>query len=244
VFDRRSPGGKRGRLPPDVDVTSGQVGDAEREAEASPEPKALRDRRQPNKTPDRERSVGELDERAAADATRRWVSAMVVGLNLCPFARRVSDAGRVRYAVTAAADGGALLAALSGELRLLAASPRADVETTLLIHPRALPAFLDYNDFLPEADRLVRDLGLRGVIQIAGFHPLYRFAGTSPDAAENYTNRSPHPMLHLIREESITEVAGDPAALAAIPRRNVATLRDLGRAEILARLRAAIDPAD
>ena len=188
--------------------------------------------------------MGDLDEQAVIDATRRWVSAVVVGLNLCPFARRVSEAGRVRYAVTDAADGaGAARRPSAGSWRRLAAAPRAGVETTLLIHPRALPDFPDYNDFLPEADRLVRDLGLRGVIQVAGFHPGYRFAGTSPDAAENYTNRSPHPMLHLLREESVTEVAGDPAALAAIPRRNIETLRRLGRAEILARLRAATDPA-
>jgi hypothetical protein len=187
--------------------------------------------------------MGDLDERAAADATRRWVEAVVVGLNLCPFARRVSDAGLVRYAVTPAADACALLAALGAELRALAAAPRAEVETTLLIHPRVLTAFPDYNDFLADADRLVRDLGLRGVIQIASFHPDYRFAGTSADAVENYTNRSPHPMLHLLREESVTEVAGDPAALAAIPRRNVETLRGLGRAEVQARLRAVTDPA-
>lgn len=186
--------------------------------------------------------MDESDERAAIDATRRWVADVVIGLNLCPFARRVNDAGRVRYAVTAAADPKALLAALGRELQVLTAAPRAEVETTLLIHPRALPDFLDYNDFLPDADRLVRDLGLRGVIQIAGFHPGYRFAGTSPDAPENYTNRSPHPMLHLLREESITEVAGDPAALAAIPRRNIETLRRLGRAAMQARLRAAADP--
>jgi hypothetical protein len=187
--------------------------------------------------------VSDLDERVVIDATRRWVSAVVVGLNLCPFARRVSEAGLIRYAVTDAAGERALLEDLSRELAALAAASRADVETTLLIHPRALPAFPDYNDFLAEADRLVRDLGLRGVIQVAGFHPLYRFAGTSADAAENYTNRSPHPMLHLLREESVTEVAGDPAALAAIPRRNVDTLRRLGRVEVLARLRAATDPA-
>lgn len=185
--------------------------------------------------------MSELDGRTAAEATRRWVAAVVVGLDLCPFARRVSDAGRVRYVVTEAADEEALLAALREELHALAASPRAEVETTLLIHPNALRAFHEYNDFLPEADRLIRSLGLRGVIQVAGFHPAYQFAGTEPDAAENYTNRSPFPMLHLLREESITEVAGDPAALAAIPRRNVEFLRNLGRAEILARLRAATE---
>jgi hypothetical protein len=183
--------------------------------------------------------LADPDEQAAADATRRWVADMVIGLNLCPFARRVADAGRVRYAVTAAADVDELLAALGDELRLLVATPRAEVETTLLIHPYALPAFPDYNDFLPEADRLVRRLGLQGVIQVAGFHPDYQFADTSPDAVENYTNRSPHPMLHLLREESVTEVSGDPAALAAIPRRNIDRLRELGRAAILARLETA-----
>ena len=81
------------------------------------------------------------------------------------------------------------------------------------------------------------------MIQVAGFHPHYRFAGTSPHAVENYTNRSPHPMLHLLREESVTEVAGDPAALAAIPWRNIETLRSLGRADILVRLKAVTDPA-
>jgi uncharacterized protein len=186
--------------------------------------------------------MGDLDERAVADATRRWVSSVVVGLNLCPFARRVSDAGLIRYAVTAAVNAEALLAVLGEELRALAVATRTNVETTLLIHPRALPDFSDYNAFLPDADRLVRDLGLRGVIQVASFHPDYQFAGTSADAAENYTNRSPYPMFQLIREVSITEVADDPDALAAIPRRNIEVLRGLGQAEMLARLRAATDP--
>jgi hypothetical protein len=188
--------------------------------------------------------MGDLDERAVADVTRRWISGVVIGLNLCPFARWVADAGLIRYAVTAAVDAEALLAVLGEELRALAAAPRTEVETTLLIHPRALPDFSDYNAFLPDADRLVRDLGLRGAIQVASFHPEYQFAGTSPDAVENYTNRSPYPMLHLIREVSITEVADDPEALAAIPRRNIEFLRGLGRAEMLARLRAISDRRD
>ena len=141
--------------------------------------------------------MDERDVQAVADATRRWVEGVVVELNLCPFARRVNDAGRVRYAVTAAADAEALLSALGEELRALVAAPRAEVETTLLIHPHTLQDFAEYNDFLPEADRLVHRLGLRGVIQVASFHPDYQFAGTPADAAENYTNRSPHPMLHL-----------------------------------------------
>jgi hypothetical protein len=184
-----------------------------------------------------------MDEATAIDFTRRWVSAVVVGLNLCPFAPALAAAGRIRYAVTAAADCEALRSALAAELRTLTAAPRADIETTLLIHPLVLADFLDFNDFLAEADRLLGTLRLRGVIQVVGFHPDYQFAGTSADAAENYTNRSPYPMLHLLREESVTEVAGDPAALAAIPRRNRETLRGLGRAGILARLQGGVPPS-
>jgi hypothetical protein len=186
--------------------------------------------------------MGEVDDQAAAEATRRWVADMVIGLNLCPFARKVHDSGRVRYAVTPAADVDALLVAFEIELKTLAAAPRAEIETTLLIHPRALSDFDEYLDFLPEADRLLRRLGLRGVVQIVSFHPDYRFADTPADAVENYTNRSPHPMLHLLREDSISELSGDPDALAAIPERNIETLRGLGSAAVLARLRAAGRP--
>lgn len=171
------------------------------------------------------------------EVTRRWVSAVVIGLNLCPFARRVFDAGLIRYVVTAAADEADLIDALAVEVLALAEVPRSEVETTLLIHPHVLADFLDYNDFLSVADRVVRELGLRGTIQIASFHPEYQFAGTSPDAVENYTNRSPFPMLHLLREQSVTEVATDPDRLLDISRRNVETLRSLGRDEMLQRLR-------
>lgn len=167
---------------------------------------------------------------------------MVIGLNLCPFARRVSDAGLIRYAVTEAGDHEELLAALETELVALATAPRSMVETTILIHPRAMSAFDDYLDFLSDADRLLRRLGLEGSIQVAGFHPQYQFEGTTPDAPENYTNRPPEPMLHLLRELSVTEVSGDPIAQAAIPQRNIATLQALGRAAILARLHSITSP--
>ncbi len=171
-----------------------------------------------------------MDDAAVIAATRRWVDGFVIGLALCPFARRVSEAGRVRYVVTPAADAEAVLAALDAELTVLVATPRDEVETTVLVHPRALADFLDYNDFLADADRLLVRRGLRGVVQVAGFHPAYRFAGTTPDAVENFTNRSPFPMLHLLREVSVSEVAGDH--LGDIPARNIALLRRLGRAEV------------
>ena len=174
-----------------------------------------------------------MDELTVIETTRSWVSEVVIGLNLCPFARRPFAADLIRYSVTPATTEEELLNALGAELTALAAAPRSAVETTLLIHPNALTDFLDYNDFLSTADVLVRDLDLEGVIQIASFHPEYRFAGTKPDAVENYTNRSPHPMLHLLREESVSEVNDDPEALAGIPERNIATLKKLGRVGIL-----------
>lgn len=182
-----------------------------------------------------------MDHQTAIDATRRWIHSIVIGLNLCPFAQRVFDADRIRYVVTDAEDEAALFAALAGELKALAAAPIATVETTLLIHPRAFRDFLDYNDFLDPAEQLIEDLGLQGVIQIASFHPDYQFAETAPDAVENYTNRSPYPMLHLLREESVSRAASDPNELLEIPQRNIETLRALGKASLLARLKAIQD---
>jgi hypothetical protein len=180
----------------------------------------------------------ETDSQAIIDATRRWISSVVIGLNLCPFARRVFDADRIRYVVTDAADEEALRTELADELRALATCPRQRTETTLLIHPCVLMEFFDYNDFLEVADRLVATLGLRGTVQIASFHPDYRFAGTDRDAVENYTNRSPYPMLQLLREQSIAEAAVDSDELLEIPRRNVEAMRRLGREKVLEKLQA------
>lgn len=180
----------------------------------------------------------EIDPDNVIAHTRRWIQEIVIGLNLCPFARRVYETNRIRYIVSTATDELALLADLDRELMHLVVEPRDEVETTLLIHPNTLSDFLDYNDFLAVADRQLRQRNLRGVIQIASFHPGYRFARTSPNAVENYTNRSPYPMLHLLREISITEVSGDVESLDRIPGRNIQTMRQLGRARIEAMLQA------
>lgn len=168
--------------------------------------------------------------------TRRWIADVVIGLNLCPFARRVFDGGLIRFVVSDATLATELLSDLSRELQSLATTPVSEVETTLLIHPHVFTDFLAFNRFLDAAEGLVSSLGLEGVIQLASFHPQYQFAETLPDAVENYTNRSPYPMLHLLREESITSLAMDEAELLAIPERNIDTLRALGREAILAKL--------
>ena len=113
------------------------------------------------------------------------------------------------------------------ELDHLHAADPAQLETTLLIHPLALRNFDDYNQFLDEADATVAALGLEGEIQVASFHPDYRFAGTAPNAVENYTNRSPYPTLHLLREASVTRAVETFAGVHEIGTNNVAKLNAL-----------------
>jgi len=184
------------------------------------------------------------DAAAAAGAiasTQRWLEAAVIGLNLCPFAKAVHVKRQIRYAVTAATTAEELLAELRHELDLLAETNPEEIETTLLIHPRAMNDFIDLHFFLREADAAVRNLGHEGRFQVASFHPAYEFAGSAPDDIANCTNRSPHPMLHLLRETSIDRaVAAFPDA-AAIYEKNVDTLRRLGR-DGWQRLFTAADP--
>lgn len=161
-------------------------------------------------------------------ATRTWLEKVVIGLNLCPFARAVHAGNQIRYEISDAQTPEALLADLARELQTLAAADPAKVETTLLIHPQVLGDFLDYNDFLDIADAAVEELGLTGTIQVASFHPHYRFADTEPDAIENYSNRSPYPMLHLLREESVERAVAAFADAGRIPDRNIENLRRIG----------------
>jgi uncharacterized protein len=166
------------------------------------------------------------------EQTRRWVEHFVVGLNLCPFARHPFRNGRIRYVVFEGADIVELARLLVKEAHWLSQQPASEVETTLIIHPEALPDFYDYLDFLEEAALLVRENGLEGLVQVASFHPQYQFAGTAPDAPENYTNRSPFPMLHLLREELVEQALEHYPDPELIPERNIATMNELGMAGI------------
>ncbi|HLV78543.1 MAG TPA: DUF1415 domain-containing protein [Marinobacter sp.] len=167
-----------------------------------------------------------MNETKIINATRKWVEDVVVGYNLCPFARRELVKNRVRFVVSPAETGDELLAELQRELDHLTDEP--EVETTLLIHPRVLSDFNTYNEFLDAADGLLAYLDLEGVYQVASFHPDYRFAGTEPESAENYTNRSPYPMLHLLREESLDRAIDGYPDVDGIPDRNIARMNELG----------------
>ena len=150
------------------------------------------------------------DDIVIAD-TRAWLERAVIGLNLCPFAKSVHVKGQVFYAVSRATTLAGLLEDLITELKDLVAMDAKVRDTTLLIAPDCLQDFLDFNDFLFDADRALVDLELDGVLQIASLHPRYQFAGTLEDDITNFTNRSPYPTLHLLREDSIDR------AVAAFP---------------------------
>ena len=161
-------------------------------------------------------------------ATERWLQRAVIGLNLCPFAKAVHVRGQVRFVLSEARTPAELLEDLGAELLHLRDTPAAQTDTTLLVHPWVLGDFLDYNDFLEDADALVEELGLEGVLQVASFHPDYRFAGSGPNDIANFTNRSPYPTLQLLREASADKaVAAFPEA-ERIFEANIEALRKLG----------------
>jgi len=167
---------------------------------------------------------------AIVTATQDWLDKAVIGLNLCPFAKAVRVKNQIRFAVSDATDAETLLHDLALELELLSKADPQQIDTTVLIHPNAMTDFLDYNDFLGVADDLLEEHELDSVLQIASFHPQYQFAGTAPDDIENYTNRSPYPILHLLREDSIERAVDAFPDAADIYEKNMARLQQLGHA--------------
>jgi len=173
-------------------------------------------------------AAGVVANALAVRETRAWVERAVIGLQLCPFARAPQVRGQVRYVVSAARDPEALLAGLVDELNLLVAEPAERIETTLLVHPHVLIDFAEYNQFLSVAEGALAALGLEGVIQIASFHPDYRFAGSAPGDVANATNRSPYPTLHLLREASIERALASFDAPETIFAANIRAMERLG----------------
>jgi len=169
----------------------------------------------------------EAEERVIAD-TRKWLAKAVIGLKLCPFAAAPFLQERIRYRVSERQSTDELVQELAEELRHLRAADPQVCETSLLIHPYVLNDFDDYNQFLDQADATIDALGLVGELQIASFHPGYRFAGSAADEMQNYSNRSPYPMLHLLREDSVTRAVATYAEIDEIGDRNMTTLIELG----------------
>ncbi len=172
------------------------------------------------------------------NSVRLWVETIVVDLNLCPFAKRELVKNSVRFSVSEAKTEEQLLVDLHAELDLLTQDDA--IETALLIHPNVLQDFYVYNQFLSYADDLLQQLILVGVYQIASFHPQYQFAGTHVEDVENYTNKSPYPILHIIREASLDIAIDSHPDTTAIPIRNKQFMRDMGSSKMKALLRACL----
>jgi len=175
------------------------------------------------------------------DATRHWLTRAVIGPNLCPFAKAVYVKEQIRYTVSEARTFENVLADLETELKYLADSDPEQTDTTLLIVPHALSDFAEYNDALHFADTLLKQLRLEGELQIASFHPDYQFDDAGPDDIENFTNRAPYPIFHLLREASIERAVDAFPDAADIYERNMATLRRLGRSGWQEQMKRDID---
>jgi len=173
------------------------------------------------------------------NAVRAWLSSVVIGLNLCPFAQAEYRRNSIRYTVSKAASNEQLLQDLVIELALLKKEP--SIETTLLIHPGRLTDFNEYIEFLNFADQLIDKMGFKGDYQIASFHPNYCFADAQKDDAANYTNRSPHPMLHILREASVEQAIAKHTDIDSIPDNNIKRLNKLGSAHMFAMLESCSD---
>ncbi len=169
---------------------------------------------------------------AVISETQRWVERVVIGLNLCPFAKSPMATGRIRWVVYEGTTLEGLIEMLLHELRYLTAALPNETETTLLIHPNILHDFEEYNDFLYVADEAIEELNLEGIIQIASFHPDYQFDETEADDVTNYTNRSPYPTLHLLREDSLTRAIETYPNVEDISMKNMNTMEQLGIAKL------------
>ena len=168
------------------------------------------------------------DSATVTDHTRQWLEKAVIGLNLCPFAKAPHVKNLVRISVSQARHLDGFLEDLDRELQLLGDTPADELETTLLVHPTLFPDFDTFNQMLDIADAAIVDNGLEGIVQIAPFHPDFQFEGTDSYGIGNYTNRSPYPTLHLIREDSIAKAAQAFPDASAIFERNIALLEEMG----------------
>ena len=173
-------------------------------------------------------------------ATQAWLTSIIIAHNICPFAQREQERGSIRFSVDQQTDMEACLINLMQECQQL--DNDTDIETTLLIYAHAFKSFDDYLDFLAIAEDLLTDQDYEGIYQLASFHPDYCFEGASLDDPANYTNRSPYPMLHLLRETSIDRAVSSYPDVENIPQRNIELTQTLGLAKLQDLLAACMKP--
>jgi uncharacterized protein len=168
----------------------------------------------------------------AIQITKKWIETFVLGLNLCPFARHPYKYDKIRYVIFEGDDVKVLSDLITTEMALLDDTTPAILETTVII---ALNGFADFEDYLStlfDADALLEELDYEGVYQLASFHPDYKFEGSESEDVTNYTNRSPYPMFHLLREDSVTRALDAFPEVGDILAQNQETMTKLGLTKV------------
>lgn len=183
-----------------------------------------------------------LTEELVTEQTKAWVRSFIVGMNVCPFAQREVERGSVRYVVVRSKLSSVALEELMAEVDYLDQHP--EVETTLIIFPTLFSEFIQYLDFVDAAEALMFEQGCEGVYQLATFHPKYCFAGAEQEDVSNYTNRSPYPMLHIIREASLEKAIEFYGDTSAIPERNIELMENTGKAALAKLMQQCMSVSD
>lgn len=173
--------------------------------------------------------------------TQKWIDQVVVGMGFCPFASASIKAGGLRIELCATTELEDLCRLLVDELVFLQSQEGETYDSTLLVHPNMLTDFAAFNEFLGMCEDILAGLSLAGEFQIASFHPRYCFADADEDDVGNYTNRSPYPMLHILREASVTKAIADYVDPAGIPEKNIQKLKTLSVTEMQAMLQGCKD---
>ena len=167
---------------------------------------------------------------------RDWLYNFVIDLNLCPFARSVISDKSMRIAVYQFSDLKNIIDSFLYELNLIQSADQLEVSTTLMVLPNSLSEFEKYLSFIDLAEELMAKVGLEGVIQLASFHPKYQFEGESADSVSHFTNRSPYPVVHFLREDMVTRAINNFDNPESISVKNIRTLEVMGLDEIRRRM--------
>ena len=170
--------------------------------------------------------MNQPDTETVIAQTKKWITTVVIDCNFCPFAAKEQKRGSIHYQVLTAATRATVLTAMMEVMIQL--DTDATIATSLLILPGSFGSFQAYLQLIDIAETLSIKEGYEGIYQIASFHPNYLFAGSTADDAANYTNRSPYPMLHFLREDSVSMAVDSYPGIEKVPERNIAYTRQKG----------------
>jgi hypothetical protein len=169
-----------------------------------------------------------MDNQKIIKTVKNWIEQFIIGYNICPFARKVFITERIKYVVNSSTDDEIILQAFLQELQWLNTTPAKKIDTTLFILTNAFPDFDHYLNFIYVIETMIEQLNYEGIYQVATFHPIYQFDGTQLTDAENFTNRSPFPIIHILREESVEKAIENYPNPEEIPKRNIALMNEMG----------------